>query len=227
MAAIRRALESERKAEQEFVETTRGAESAPRGWPAALVLFHIGMWRERLRNALTNISEGKDYERPPANIDEVNEAELARGIGTPLTDAAARSDHLLAEIIELYVKLGDRPIDWSVSKTTTEAVLRNSFTHPRTHIAEYYRENGEVERARRVTEQAVDELRAAGAPPLVLGAALYNLACARVAERRNDDALALLREAFPMRPDIKAAAAEDSDLGTLRDDARFQELLKP
>ena len=227
MAAIRRALESERKAEQEFVETARGAESAPRGWPAALVLFHMGMWRERLRNALTNISEGKDYERPPANIDEVNEAELARGIGTPLTDAAARSDHLLAEIIELYVKLGDRPIDWSVSKTTTEAVLRNSFTHPRTHIADYYRENGEVERARRVTEQAVDELRAAGAPPLVLGAALYNLACARVAERRNDDALALLREAFPMRPDIKAAAAEDSDLGTLRDDARFQELLKP
>jgi len=227
MAAIRRALESERKAEQEFVETTRGAESAPRGWPAALVLFHIGMWRERLRNALTNISEGKDYERPPANIDEVNEAELARGIGTPLTDAAARSDHLLAEIIELYVKLGDRPIDWSVSKTTTEAVLRNSFTHPRTHIAEYYRENGEVERARRVTEQAVDELRAAGAPPLVLGAALYNLACARVAEGRNDEALPLLKEAFLMRPDLKAAAAKDSDLGTLRDDARFQELLKP
>ena len=226
MAAIRRALESERKAEQEFVETTRGAESAPRGWPAALVLFHIGMWRERLRNALTNISEGKDYERPPANIDEVNETELARGIGTPLTDAAARSDHLLAEIIELYVKLGDRPIDWSVSKTTTEAILRNSFTHPRAHIAEYYRENGEVERARRVSEQAVDELRAAGAPPLVLGAALYNLACARVAERRNDDALALLREAFPMRPDMRAAAAEDSDLGALRDDVRFQELVK-
>ncbi len=191
------------------------------------MLFHVGMWRERLRNALTNISEGKDYERPPANIDEFNEAELARGIGTPLTDAAARSDHLLAEIIELYEKLGDRPIDWGVSKTTTEAVLRNSFTHPRTHIAEYYRENGEVERARRVTEQAVDVLREADAPRLVLGAALYNLACARVAERRNDDALPLLREAFPMRPDIKAAAAEDSALGPLRDDTRFQELLKP
>ncbi len=205
----------------------RSAESAPRGWPAALVLFHMGMWRERLRNALTNMSEGKEYERPPANIDEVNEAELASGIGTPLTDAAARSDHLLAEIIDLYEKLGDRPIDWSLSKTTTEAVLRNSFTHPRTHIAEYYRENGEVERARRVTEQTVDELREADAPRLVLGAALYNLACARVAERRNDDALALLREAFPMRPDLKAAATEDSDLGTLRDDARFQELLKP
>ncbi|TMF29281.1 MAG: hypothetical protein E6I30_13895 [Chloroflexi bacterium] len=174
------------------METARGAESAPRGWPAALVMFHLGMWRERLRNALTNISEGKDYERPPANIDEVNEAELARGIGTPLTDAASRSDHLLAEIIELYEKLGDRPIDWGLTQTTTEAVLRNSFTHPRTHIAEYYRENGEVERAR----------------------------------GRSDDALALLKEAFPMRPDMRAAAAEDSDLGALRDDVRFQELVK-
>ncbi len=208
------------------METARGAESAPRGWPAALVMFHLGMWRERLRNALTNISEGKDYERPPANIDEVNEAELARGIGTPLTDAAARSDHLLAEIIELYEKLGDRPIDWGLTQTTTEAVLRNSFTHPRTHITEYYRENGEVDRARRVTEQAVDELRTAEAPRLALGAALYNLACGRVAEGRSEDALALLKEAFPMRPDIKAAAAEDSHLGALRDDVRFQELIK-
>ena len=208
------------------METARGAESAPRGWPAALVMFHLGMWRERLRNALTNISEGKDYERPPANIDEVNEAELARGIGTPLTDAASRSDHLLAEIIELYEKLGDRPIDWGLTQTTTEAVLRNSFTHPRTHIAEYYRENGEVERARRVTEQTVDELRAAEAPRLALGAALYNLACGRVAEGRSEDALALLKEAFPMRPDMRAAAAEDSDLGALRDDVRFQELVK-
>ena len=132
----------------------------------------------------------------------------------------------LAEIIELYAKLGDRPIDWSLSQTTTDAILRNIFTHPRTHIAEYYRENGEVERARRVTEQAVDELRTAEAPRLVLGAALYNLACGRVAEGRSEDALALLKEAFPMRPDIKAAAAEDSHLGALRDDFRFQELIK-
>src|SRR2546423_14126279 len=148
------------------------------------------------------------------------------GIGIPLDDAAARADHLLAEIIDFYEKLGERQFEWAMAKTTTEAVLRNSFTHPRTHIAEYYRENGEGERARRVTEETVDELRAAGAPRLVLGAAIYNLAALRAGEGRNDDALALLKEAFPMRPDIKAAAAEDRDLGTLREDARFQELLK-
>ena len=190
-------------------------------------MFHMGMWRERLRNALTNISQGKDYELPPANVDEFNEAGLAQGIGTPLVDAAARSDHLLVEIIALYEEVGERPIDWNISKTTTEAVLRNSFTHPRAHMADYYRENGESELASHMIETTVDELRAADAPGLVLGAALYNLACLRAGENRVDDALTLLKEAFPIRADLKAAAAEDSNLKPLREDARFQELLKP
>jgi hypothetical protein len=224
---IREALESERKLEQEFVETARKAESAPRGWPAALVIFHMGMWRERLRNGLAAVNEGHDYEPPPANINEFNDEELARGIGTPLIDAAGRSDHLLAEIIELYGALGDRAMDWGICKTTTEAVLRNSYLHPRTHITEYFRENDELERANRLVGETVDELRAAGAPRLVMGAALYNLACCRVGEGRHEDALALLKEAFPMRPDIQANASQDAELGTLRDDPRFQELIKP
>jgi len=190
-------------------------------------MFHIGMWRERLRNAMAKMSDGNDYERPPADIDEFNETELAQGIGTPLTDAAARADHLLAEIIDLYEKIGERPMDWSLSQTTSEAVLRNSFTHPRTHIAGYYRENGEVDRARHVTEDTVEELRAADAPHVVLGAALYNLAVVHAGEGRSDEALALLKEAFPMRPDIKAAAAADTDLDPLRKDPRLEALLSP
>jgi len=220
-------LESERVLEQEFVDIARTNESAPRGWPAALVMFHVGMWRERLRNTLSSVSQGKDYERLAGTIDEINDAELAMGIGTPLNDAAARADHLLVEIIDLYGKLGERPLEWGMARTTTEAVLRNSFSHPRSHITEYYRENGEGERARQVAEKTVDELRAADAPGLVLGAALYNLAVIRTGEGQSDEALALLKEAFTMRPDIKAAAAEDSELGKLRDDAGFKELVKP
>ena len=85
----------------------------------------------------------------------------------------------------------------------------------------------QTELSRRVVEDTVDALRAADAPRLVLGAALYNLACLRARENRVDDVLSLLKEAFPMRPDLKAAAAEDSDLGAVRNDARFQDLLKP
>lgn len=189
-------------------------------------MFHIGMWRERLRNAFAAVAEGRSYVPPPANIDETNDAELANGIGTPLADAAARSDHLLGEIIELYERLGERSFDWYIAKTTTEAVLRNSFTHPRTHLYEYLRQNGDPEGAIRLFEDAVTQMRTASAPPLTLGAVLYNLALVRADQRQTEEALTLLEEAFALRPDLKAGAASDPDLAPLRDNPRFQELVK-
>ncbi len=190
-------------------------------------MFHFGMWRERMRNALTDLAEGRPTVPPPPNTDEVNDAELPGGIGTPLTDAAARSDHLLSEIIELYGRVGDRPFEWYRAKTTTDAVLGNSYTHPRTHIYEYLLENGDVERAVRLFEDAVPEMTAASSAPGVRAIALYNLACARVHQKRIDEAFANLKEALQVRPDLREVAAADTDMVPLKDDARFQELIKP
>jgi hypothetical protein len=90
MADMRKALESEREQEKQFVAEAIRSETQPKGWPAALVMFHISMWRERLRDALTEFRHARPYAAPPENIDEVNDAELASGIGAPLADAAAR-----------------------------------------------------------------------------------------------------------------------------------------
>ncbi len=68
-------------------------------------------------------------------------------------------------------------------------------------------------------------MRDVSAPPLALGAVLYNLAGVRAAQGRSDDAIELLKEALPMRPDMKAGASTDPDLAPLRDDARFKELI--
>src|SRR5947209_18701845 len=92
-------------------------------------MFHLGMWRERFLNALVEVSEGRPYSPPPEDIDKFNEAELARGIGTPLTDAGSRSDHLFGEILDVYQQVGHAPFQWYLASTTTEAVLRNSYTH--------------------------------------------------------------------------------------------------
>lgn len=223
-----RALEAERKVEQDFVERARQTETAPKGWPAALLMFHLGMYRERLRNALTALTEGREHTPPPPieTIDEFNDRELANGIGTPLADAAARSDHLLAEIIGLYEKLGERPFTWYRWSTTTDAVLGNSYTHPRTHIFEYLRENGDDDRANQLFEDAVAEMREASSTPAVHAIAVYNLACARVNQKRPDEALDLLEHAFSMRPEMKQEAPKDSDLAPLREDPRFQAMVK-
>lgn len=225
MTSVGEALERQRKVEHDFVAEAERDERSPKGWPAALVMFHVGMWRERLRNALVSVSEGRDYARPPENIDEFNDAELAGGIGTPLAAAAARSDHLLGQLIELYGKLGDRPFEWTTTKTTMEAVLRNSFMHSRIHFFYYYRENGLAARGSDLFADTLTEMRAIGAPPVILGAALCNLGAVRASEGRRDEAIELLAEGFPLRPDIRAQAADDDDLRSLRGDPRFEALL--
>jgi tetratricopeptide (TPR) repeat protein len=189
-------------------------------------MFHLGMWRERLRNGLTDFAEGRPFTPPPANIDEINDAELANGIGTPLADAAARSDHLLTEIIELYAKVGDKPFEWNLAKTTTAAVLRNSYTHAAVHLSGYFKENGDASRANEIFENAYQQMKGADAPPLIMATVAYNLACARADQGRLDEALEALEEAVNLRPEMKEAAPKDSDLAPLHDDPRFQELVK-
>ena len=184
------------------------------------------MWRERLRNALASVSQGQPFDHPSRNVDELNDAELPEGIGTPLADAAARSDLLLGEIIDLYIRLGERPIEWYAATNTTEAVLRNSYTHPRLHISEYWKENGFLERSGRLWEAALSDLHAANAPVRFLANAQYNLACVRVLEEKPEDALSLLEEALPASEILKAAAPQDADLAPLRESPRFQELVK-
>ena len=222
---VTKALEAQRDAEREFVAEALKSERQPKGWPAALVMFHISMWRERLRDALIEFRHARPYTAPPDNIDEVNDAELAGGIGTPLADAAARSDKLLSELIALGGELGDRPFKWFTANTTGEALLRNSYVHPRNHISDYMRENGDHAAAYRVVEGGTAQMRAIEAPPLILGATLYNLAAVRSAQGRLDDALLLLEEAVPMRPDAVLLAASDADFEPLRDHARFKALV--
>ena len=225
MTDLRKALEAEREMEREFVAEARKSEKQPKGWPAALILFHISMWRERLRDALTDVRDGRPYPPPPENIDEVNDAEVASGLGVSLSDISERSDTLLASLIALSEQLGERPFKWFTASNTTEALLRNSYIHPRNHIVDYLIENGDQAGAQRLVEEAVSEMRDISAPPLALGAALYNLAGVRATQGRIDDAIELLREALPMRPDMKAAAATDPDLAALHDDARFKEIV--
>src|SRR5258708_11216501 len=220
------ALESQRELEREFVAEAIESETQPKGGPAALVMFHISMWRERLRNALTEFRHARPYAAPPDSIDEVNDAELASGIGTPLADAAARSEKLLTELIGLAGELRERPFKWFTANTTGEALLRNSYVHPRNHIGEDMRENGNHPAAYRVVEDGAARMPAIEAPPLILRAPLYNLAAVRAAQGRLDDALLLLEEARPMRPDAVLLAAADADFEPLRDNARFKAIVK-
>jgi hypothetical protein len=220
-----RLLEIERELERSFVAEEAALDREPKGWPAALIMFHIARWRERLRQGLSDFDAGRPYTPPPTNIDEFNEQELPAGRGLTLEETSARADAELGALIGLSSKVGDQPFQWNQIRTTGDALVRNSYFHPRLHISEYWHENGGNDRAHGLIESTVDELREMWPSPLILGAGLYNLACVRAGQDRHAEALDLLEEAAPMRPDLRTAAARDSDLAGLRDEPRFQAIV--
>ena len=225
MKDVLRLLESERETERRFIGQAESEPDHPTGWPASLLMSHIASWREQLRERFVQLRDGGPTMPPPQDIDAFNAAKLAQDAGVPLADAARRSDQALLALIDMWKATGDRPFTWYVARTTGEALIRNSYAHPRNHLAEHFIERGDRAGGYRIYEESAIELRKAEAPGHILGPALYNVACARAAQGRADEALRLLEEALPMRADIRGAAQEDPDLAPLKDDPRFQAML--
>jgi tetratricopeptide (TPR) repeat protein len=217
-------LQKERDLEAAFVAEMAGKPEPSTGWTPTMTMFHLAKWRDRLWNGLTEAAADRPVTAPPGDVDEFNDAEMTGATGASLAEAAARSEAALTSIMAIWETMGDRPFRWYIAQTTSEAILRNSYLHPRIHLADQFLERGEASRSNKLTEETASELRAAEAPARVLGAALYNLAAVYARQDRSDEALAVLEEGLSMRPDLKTAAAEDPDLASLRETARFRAL---
>jgi hypothetical protein len=165
---VRHLLESQREFERQFVAEAATEADFPRGWSAGLLMAHIAGWRGRLRDCLIEVSRGLPVSGPPADIDAVNDAELARFAGISLNDAATRADGLLGDLIDLWATVGDRPFSWFTANTTGEALVRNSFIHPRRHLAEHYAERGDPSRGEELHKETLAELRRVDAPESVI-----------------------------------------------------------
>jgi tetratricopeptide (TPR) repeat protein len=218
-------LQKQRDLERAFVAEAVGKPQPSTEWTPTMTMFHLAQWRDRLWNGLSEAAAERPINAPPGDINELNDAEMAGAAGVSLAEAAARSDATLTSIMAMFETIGDRPFKWYMSETAGEAILRNSYLHPRIHLADQFLQRGDRARSQRLTEETLSELREAEAPERLVGAALYNLAAVRAAQDRSEEAFALLEEGLAMRPDLKAAAAEDSDLASLRESARFRALI--
>jgi hypothetical protein len=226
MRNVRQLLEKQRQDERDFARQAALEPDPPIGWTYSQLMFHLARWRERLRDSLTQLQATGKAGSPPDDIDAVNAIELDEGRRVSVEEAAAHSDDAAAKLIELSDALGDRPFKWYWADTVAEAVLRNSYVHPRNHIAEHVIELGDRTRGSQILEMTVADLRRAGAPGHTLGPAILNLAVVRAVDGHRDEALSLVQEAIPMRADLGTIAANEPELASLRDDPRFSAIVR-
>ncbi|HEY2442204.1 MAG TPA: hypothetical protein VGI31_03630, partial [Streptosporangiaceae bacterium] len=114
---------------------------------------------------------------------------------------------------------------WLAGRQLWLQIIVRGFWHPTGHLGDYYVAHGQADRAVALQEQAVAWAAYLRAPDAARGMASYNLACAQARAGRAGDAFDALAEAVARNPALRANAARDADLGSLRADDRLDALL--
>ena len=130
-----------------------------------------------------------------------------------------------------YAGYNDRYIDLRVddSPKPIEELSRLLEMHHTTNAyadARFYLDRGEKDRAIQIMEDATRKRLATAVKPTEQGDATYDLACFYSVAGMPQNALENLAKAFPLNPALKAYSLNDSDLDPLRDNARYQAMVK-
>lgn len=205
----------------------RAGTGTPEHWTAKDVVAHVASWwrvqaeRERALTAGEPVHPFDEAEIARRNAETLARS---RGLSWEQVIAEARADH------DAQVAALQRIEPWQLVDTLIgtqplwRSVLGNGFLHPQVHLTEYYRDQGESERAAQVQERSSELLLRRLPIPQVQGIALYNIACAYATSGRPTEAIARLRAAFPLDPQIVEWSRHDADLDSLRELPAFKAL---
>jgi tetratricopeptide (TPR) repeat protein len=95
--------------------------------------------------------------------------------------------------------------------------------HVLAHISDFYCQQGDLDRAARIQEEMAAEYTVF---PTWKDNAVYNLACFYSLQGMKDQALEKLKIAFKDSQRLREWSKQDTDMDPLRDDPRYQALLK-
>jgi tetratricopeptide (TPR) repeat protein len=229
LALVYRAHAQEHTMVDELSEAEREAMGTFKLWSAKDVIAHIAAWKHRQAIRLTAVQHG---EIPPAfdDVDEFNAynfelhklrtwnevlADQQRSFSelADATDDFSEKDLLDTQSFEL---LKNKPLWWGVAV--------NGYMHPLAHVANYYYERGNIEKANLLQETVAGELEQLDPSASRRGTVRYNLACYYATTGQVEKALPLLGEAFQLNPDLIEWSHHDSDLDGLRQEPAFQAL---
>ncbi|MCL4562718.1 MAG: ClbS/DfsB family four-helix bundle protein [Chloroflexi bacterium] len=217
--------------EAAFIERLSDAErqamGAPDHWSAKDILAHIAHWDNHLLQSMDLQAKG---ETPPrvGDVDQANTAVFQ-----------AHRDEDWGEVMRFFqesrVTLRDRVQVMSEAETTDASQpwldgrplwwrIAHAFSHSLMHLAMYSIDHGYAGPAVQRFEAASEQLLTIDASSDWQGTTLYNLACCYSLAGQADKAVARLKVAFGLRPDLIEWSKEDPDLNPLRSAPSFQQL---
>ena len=211
---------------------SRGAVAGdgPDRWAAPAAIAHNTEFKHQQVRRLQAVLSGTP---PPAfgDIDHASAQVYQRYAGQPADAVAAASQRVTDELIGALPAIPDEDLtdprrhSWLGGRQLWLQIIVRGFWHPTGHVGEYYLAHGQPERGIALHSRAVETAGRLGAPALARGMACYGLACAQARSGRADDAVAAIRQAVSLNPELLASARRDPDLAALREAGRLATLL--
>ena len=223
-------LDLSRSFQQQFIAdldpTARQANGTWENWSVKDELAHVIAWQ---LNSLARIAALIHAEPVPdfSDYHAINEAIYKTNRDRTLAEIAAEGDRAYTDFVALIQSLSEddltRPLRFSdqESRSLAAQIMGNGFEHPIFHYADYYRRHGDLAKATQLHEVSV---AAVTDWPEWYGTARYNLACFYALSGQADKAIAELREALRLRPDLLEWSKQDTDLVSLRQNEAYQAL---
>lgn len=208
----------------------RAAVGTPEHWAAKDVVAHVASWWRVQAERERAVASGEPAQSfDDAEIDRRNAETLARSRAQPWEQVIAEAQEAHdAQVAALQRLKGQQLFDTTLGgRPLWRGVLGNGFVHPQTHLAEFYRDQGDPDRTAQVQERLSELLLRHLPIPEVQGMALYNIACVYATTGRPAEAIPRLRAAFPLEPQLVEWSRHDADLDSLRALPEFQALYAP
>ncbi len=207
---------------QELTPAERAAIGTPELWAAKDHVAHMTFWRQRLVLIVQALLQ--KVPRPKSeDFEELNPLIFEEQRYRSWPDIIAESDHVYADLIALTHQLSEEDLtafnrfDWMQDGMPLyTSFMGNCYEHTQNHLAQYYADRNDLERALETYEVWTRRVLEAGVPETLQGYVLYNLACFYATHSRIEKASAPLQQAFALYPQTREFALTDPDLVALR-----------
>jgi tetratricopeptide (TPR) repeat protein len=204
----------------------RNADGTWEDWSVEDELAHVIAWQ---MNSLARIAALLHAEPVPdfSDYEAVNQAIYRTNHERSLTEVAAEGDRAHADFVALIQSLSEEdltrlaPFSGQEPRSLAAQIMGNGFEHPMVHYADYYRRRGRLAKATQLYEAGA---AAVADWPEWYGSTRYNLACFYALSGQTGKAIAELRAALQLRPDLLEWSKQDTDLASLRDDPVYHAL---
>src|SRR3990172_5409158 len=220
--------------EQDFVSYLSDEQKLQLGsgdnWSAKDLVAHNAAWKRRHSENVTAVQQGKPATRVEDYAIE-NEKLFEEHKDWSWEEVLAYAKTVQQKLVNLVSELPGETLEiigsfpWQTERPLWRAIYVYGYSHPLVHLAEHYRNRGDLGPAADLIKQLVEAMQSLDPGSAWQGGVHYNLACYHALSGALDEAIAELTQAIQLNPEFKDWAKEDRDLEALHAHPDFPDLV--